>query len=74
MHAQGARDLQMGAGDNGKRLTTCVEVAIPIGMASFCCRCLGEGVHGVRLAGAEHERVVLITSRTRLSICDGDAW
>lgn len=39
MHAQGARDLQMGAGDNGKRLTTCVEVAIPIGMASFCCRC-----------------------------------
>ena len=39
MHAQGARDLQMGAGDNGKRLTMCVEVAIPIGMASFCCRC-----------------------------------
>ena len=73
MHAQGARDLQMGAGDNGKRLTMCVEVAIPIGMASFCCRCLGEGVHGVTLASAEHERVVLITKDTRLSICDGDA-
>ena len=34
---------------------------------------LGEGVHGVTLASTENERVVLITNRTRLSICDGDA-
>ena len=72
MHAQGARDLKLGAGGIGAGLTSEWRSNIPIRLASFCCRCLREGVHGGTSANTRSERVGLITNRTSSSISDGD--
>ena len=72
MHAQGARDLKLGAGGNGAGLTSECGPKIPIGIASFCCDVLVEGVHGGTSASTQSERVRLTCQETRLSICDRD--
>ena len=72
MHAQGDRDPQLGAGGNWEGLTSELRSKFPIRLASFCCRCLREGIHGGTSANTRSERVGLITKRTRFSISVGD--
>ena len=72
MHAQGARDPQLGAGGNGAGLTSECRPKFPFRLASFCCRCLREGVHGGTSASTRSERVRLTRQVSRLSICVGN--
>ena len=72
MHAQGDRDPQLGAGGNWDGLTSEWRSKIPIRLASFCCRCLREAIHGGTSANTRSERVGLITNATSSSISDGD--
>ena len=72
MHAQGARDLKLGAGGNGVWLTSEWRSKIPIRLASFCCRCLREGIHGDTSANTRSERLGFTRRPSRIYICDRD--
>ena len=72
MHAQGARDLQLGAGGNGAGLTSECRPKFPFRLASFCCRCLREGVHGDTSANTRSERLGFTRQNSRIYICDRD--
>ena len=65
MHAQGDRDPQLGAGGNWEGLTSEWRSKIPIRLASFCCRCLREGIHGGTSANTRSERVRFTRQVTR---------
>ena len=74
MHAHGARALELGGGGNGEPLTSGCRAKSRPGSRSSCCRRLRGGALGGASASTGDERVGLITSETRLSICDEDAW
>ena len=72
MHAQGDRDPQLGAGGNWEGLTSEWRSNIPIRLASFCCRCLREAIHGGTSANTRSERVRLTRHDATISICGKD--
>ena len=72
MHAQGARDPQLGAGGNWEALTSEYWSKFPIVLPFSCCRCLREGFHGGTSANTRSERVRFTCQETRKSFCGRD--
>ena len=72
VHAHGARVLEPGGGCNGEPLTSGCRSKNRSASRSSCCHRLREGIGGRTSESTRDERLGLITSHTRLSICDGD--